>query len=169
MWVLIYLKINASLFWGTFLVSCEVLKDRRQWWHFLLTYKCINFSKIWHQFHTNDSNSHRRTSYTCIFVFRLSVMCSCQCASLWGGVCDVRVFIFSMRRLHGAELFRSNLWVIGSWTLGKLKAAASQHERKAQSACSPGQLQINNKDVPWTLGNILENDCITQKMGSALQ
>lgn len=63
-------------------------------------------------------------------------------------MCDLRVFIVSKRCLHGAELFRSNLWVIGSRTLSKLKADASQHERKAQSACSPGQLQINNKDVP---------------------
>lgn len=67
---------------------------------------------------------------------------TCLCASLCGSMCDVRLFIFSKWGLHGAELSLSNLWVTGSWTLGKLHAAASHHEskrereREAQSVCS---------------------------------
>lgn len=57
----------------------------------------------------------------------------CLCLFLCHSMCDVSVFIFSKQRLHGAELSQSNLWVTGSWTPGKLQAAASQQERPSQS------------------------------------
>lgn len=43
----------------------------------------------------------------------------------------ISVFSFSKQRLHGAASSRSNLRVSGSWTLGKLQAAASQQEKEA--------------------------------------
>lgn len=64
------------------------------------------------------------------------IRAACQCAPLCRSmrVC-VGVFIFSKRRLHGAELSRSNSRVSGSWTLGKLQAAASRQGEEAPSVC----------------------------------
>lgn len=68
-------------------------------------------------------------------------MPACACASPCRSVCiTVHLCIFSKRRLHGAELSRSNLCVTGSWTLGKLQAAASQQEKEALSVCSADPL-----------------------------
>lgn len=80
----------------------------------------------------------------------------CLCAFLCCSMCDVKVFIFSKRRLHGAELSRTNLWVTGSWTLGKLQAAASQQEKEARAVCSADQLQINNSAALNIKGNATE-------------
>lgn len=64
------------------------------------------------------------------------IRAACQCAPLCRSmrVC-VGVFIFSKRRLHGAELSRSNPRVSGSWTLGKPQAAASRQGGEAPSVC----------------------------------
>lgn len=98
------------------------------WGSFFLCFLLLGFFLI-----------HRKTQKTsvcsCHRVHEILGAEACLCMS---------VFSFSKQRLHGAELSRSNLWVSGSWTLGKLQAAASQQEKGApgRSVQEPSALHM---------------------------